>query len=189
MGRMDKMRENALDNPKAMAFSKRVLPGADRFLQKVSRGRLSISAATGVKVILLTTTGRRSGQPRVTPLTYVEHDGAYFVVGSNWTQDFDPAWAHNLLAEPRATVELRGREIPVTARKVVGDEREREWPKLVELWPLYGYSATKTTRELPVFRLDPAVPLPDQRRRDKRTRTAGEAAGGTQQPAGSAPRS
>jgi len=173
MGRMDKMRENALDNPRAMALSKKALPGADRFLQRISRGRLSVSAATGVKVFLLTTTGRRSGEPRVTPLTYVEHDGAYFVVGSNWTQDFDPAWAHNLLAHPEGVVTLRGRAIPVSARKVTGAEREKEWPRLVELWPLYGYSATKTTRELPVFRLDPATPAAAPGKRGRERASAG----------------
>ena len=77
MGRMNRMRENALDNPRAMAFSKKTLPGADRFLQRISGGRLSLSAATEVKVLLLTTTGRKSGEPRVTPLTYVIHEGAY----------------------------------------------------------------------------------------------------------------
>lgn len=155
MTRMDRMREQALDSPKSMAISKRILPRADLLLQRVSRGRWSISAATGVKVVLLTSTGRRSGQPRVSPITYVEHDGAYFIVGSNWTQDFDPAWAHNLSANPEAALELRGRKFPVKARKIVGAEREEVWTHLVKLWPLYAYSATKTTRELPVFRLDP----------------------------------
>jgi deazaflavin-dependent oxidoreductase (nitroreductase family) len=152
---MDRMRENALDNPRAMALSKKTLPAADRFLQRVSGGRLSLSAATGVKVLLLTTTGRRSGAPRVTPLTYVIHDGAYFVVGSNWTQDFDPAWAHNLAADPKAEISVRGKSVPVLASRLSGEEREKVWPTLVELWPLYGYSATKTERELPVFRLQP----------------------------------
>lgn len=155
MTRMDRMREQALDSPMAMAISKRLLPRADLLLQRLSRGRWSISAATGVRVILLTSTGRRSGLPRVTPITYVEHDGAYFVVGSNWTQDFDPAWAHNLAANPAAELELNGRKFAVKARRIAGAEREEVWPHLVRLWPLYGYSATKTTRELPVFRLDP----------------------------------
>jgi len=156
MGINDRMRERALDSPSAMAISKRVLPRADRALQRITRGRWSLSDASGVKVVLLTSIGRRSGEPRVTPLTYVHWDGAYFVVGSNWTQPTDPAWAFNLTANPEAKLSLRGKQIDVTARQVTGEEREQVWPHLVELWPLYGTSATKTPeRELPVFRLDP----------------------------------
>ncbi|WNI15072.1 nitroreductase family deazaflavin-dependent oxidoreductase [Actinacidiphila sp. ITFR-21] len=155
MTRMDAMRERALDSRPAVAISRRVLPRADVLLQRLSHGRWSASAATGVRVALLTTTGRRSGLPRVAPVTYVEYDGAYFVVGSNWTRDVDPAWSFNLTADPAAWLELRGRRFPVTARGIVGAERERVWPRLVERWPLYGSSARRTARELPVFRLDP----------------------------------
>jgi deazaflavin-dependent oxidoreductase (nitroreductase family) len=130
----------------------RPLVPADRFLGRLTRGRL---VALGLAPsLIITTTGRRSGRPRSNPLLYVRDGDAYVVVGSNWGQPTDPAWARNLLAEPRATVTVRGRAIPVRAHLVTGPDRDRLWRLLMRQWPPYEtYARRAGGRDLPVFRL------------------------------------
>jgi deazaflavin-dependent oxidoreductase (nitroreductase family) len=106
--------------------------------------------------MLLTTTGRRTGQPRTQPLLYVRDGDGYVVIGSNWGQPHQPAWALNLVAEPRAVVTLGGRQIPVRAACAAGEERERLLGLLLAMWPAYEtYRQRAGDRELMVFRLTP----------------------------------
>ncbi|GAB3872288.1 hypothetical protein GCM10027610_137470 [Dactylosporangium cerinum] len=74
----------------------------DRWLQRRSKGRIVPINAAGVNTLLLTTTGRRSGQPRSQPLLFVRDGGDFIVIGSNWGQAHHPAWTSNLLADPAA---------------------------------------------------------------------------------------
>ena len=90
-----------------------------------------------VPSLILTTTGRRSGQPRRQPLLYVRDGDDFVVVGSNWGKTRQPAWTGNLRAAPRATVTVGGRSVPVTAAGVSGAERDRLWRLLVAQWPAY----------------------------------------------------
>lgn len=133
--------------------ARRVLPPLDRFIGRLTGGRL---VALGVvPSLLLTTTGRRSGQPRTTPLLYVADGDAYVVVGSNWGQARQPAWALNLLATPEATVTVKGDRIPVRARRVTGEERERLWRLVVSEWPPYeAYVQRAGGRPIHLFRLE-----------------------------------
>jgi deazaflavin-dependent oxidoreductase (nitroreductase family) len=109
-----------------------------------------------VPSLLITTTGRRSGQPRSNPLLYVPDGDGYVVTGSNWGKKEQPAWALNLLAEPAATVTVRGARIPVRARAVEGAERDRLWGLLVAQWPAYQtYVRRAGGRNIRVFRLEP----------------------------------
>lgn len=136
---------------------KRVAPPLDRFLGKVSGGRVFMLTGTGRSTLLLTTTGRKSGQPRTVPLLYAEHGGGYVVVGSNWGQHQHPAWALNLLATPEATVTIRGKAKPVRARVLEGDERELVWTTLMtKAWPGYDNYAERAGRDINVFALEPA---------------------------------
>ncbi|MCC3776416.1 nitroreductase family deazaflavin-dependent oxidoreductase [Streptomyces sp. UNOB3_S3] len=110
----------------------------------------------GVPVILLTTRGAKSGKLRKTPLMRVEHKGAYAAVASKGGAPKHPVWYHNLLADPR--VELRDGTLlqDMTAREVTGEERAAWWARAVEVWPDYAEYETKTSREIPVFVLEPS---------------------------------
>ncbi|MFL6116713.1 MAG: nitroreductase family deazaflavin-dependent oxidoreductase [Catenulispora sp.] len=135
---------------------KPVAPRVDRFLGLVTGGRVFLLTGTGRSTLLLTTTGRKSGQPRTVPLLYAERGGAYVVVGSNWGGQRHPAWALNLLAEPEATVLVRGRVRTVRARVMAGDEREAVWTTVMtKLWPGYDDYAERSGRDINVFALEP----------------------------------
>jgi deazaflavin-dependent oxidoreductase (nitroreductase family) len=110
----------------------------------------------GMPVLLLNTTGRRSGTPRTSALMYVPHGKACVVVASHAGEPTHPAWWHNLRATPRATIQ-RGREVtPVVAREAQGEERERLWAEFVRRDEGYAEYARRTTRRIPVVVLDPA---------------------------------
>ena len=135
-------------------IGKRVFPRVDLAAQRASRGRLSLTGGVGIPLLLLTTTGRHSGQPRVTPLIYAEDGAGYLVVGSNWGQREHPAWALNLSAAPDAAVEIHGSRTEVTARPLHDGERADAWKLLTTVWPHFDtYARRATERELLVFRL------------------------------------
>jgi deazaflavin-dependent oxidoreductase (nitroreductase family) len=141
------------------SVARRVYPRADLGLRRLTGGRLSLTAVTGLPFLLLETTGRRTGQPRVTPLTYAsERGGAYLVAGSNWGQERQPGWVLNLLAKPEAVVTARGSRVPVTATVLSGEERTAAWSLLLEVWPAYDEYAKRVSatsgREIRVFRLE-----------------------------------
>jgi deazaflavin-dependent oxidoreductase (nitroreductase family) len=132
---------------------------ADRLIGRLSRGR--IVALALVPSLLITTTGRRTGQPRTTPLLYVPDGDAFVVTGSNWGQPAPAGWALNLLADPAASVNVKGTPHQVTARLAEGPERERLWRLLVREWPAFETYLTRAGgREIPVFRLEPRQPPP-----------------------------
>ena len=108
-----------------------------------------------MKVLLLETTGHKTGQSRTVGLSHLESDGRYFVMASYAGEDRDPAWAKNLRAHPRATVSIGGRSTPVVARALDGAEREAIFARFVEVDPAYGEYRERTTREIPVFELRP----------------------------------
>ncbi|MCJ0902508.1 nitroreductase family deazaflavin-dependent oxidoreductase [Rhodococcus sp. ARC_M6] len=126
----------------------------DRKLLNRSNGRLTIFGPIGVPLLLLTTTGRKSGQPHTTPLTYMCEDDRLFLVGSNFGQRHHPAWSWNLLANHDAAVLMGGIEIPVAATMLTGAERERIFDKFVEYTRTYTEYTNRTTRDLRVFALD-----------------------------------
>lgn len=144
-------------SPAFATVGKRVIPRLDLTLQRVTRGRASLTTALGIPLLLLETTGRRTGEPRITPLTYATQGTDFLVVGSNWGQQRPPAWALNLLAKPEAVVSLHGTRIPVTARTLEGAERAEVWPSLLEVWPAYDEYVARmqavSGREIMVFRL------------------------------------
>ena len=124
------------------------------WLYRVSGGRL-LGRLVGMNVLLLTTTGAKSGVSRTTALTYLEAAGAYVVIGSFLGEPRHPAWVHNLRANPRGTVQLGARRIAVRAREARGEERARLWAQLVALQPDYRAYESRTDREIPVVVLEP----------------------------------
>lgn len=145
-----------LGHGKTFARVGRLLVPADRLVARLTGGR--VIALGLLPSLLLTTTGRRSGQPRSNPLLYAPDGDAFVVIGSNWGQPRQPAWALNLLAEPAAEVCLGGVRIPVRARLTSGAERDRLWRLLVEQWPAYQtYVRRAGGRNIPIFRLEPVA--------------------------------
>ena len=109
----------------------------------------------GRPILLLTTTGRKSGRPRMTPLQYMEDGGNMVVVASNGGNPWHPAWWLNLERNPDAEVQVRNEKRRVKAEKAEGEERERLWQLVVEMYSGYeGYQKT-ANREIPVVVLRP----------------------------------
>ncbi|MEU4315328.1 nitroreductase family deazaflavin-dependent oxidoreductase [Nocardia sp. NPDC024068] len=131
----------------------RALTPLDRRVLERTDARYTLLGPIGAPVILLTTTGRRSGQPRTQPLLCV-HDGAtLYVIGSNFGQEHHPAWTANLLANPDATVAVAGERIPVTAALVTDESGEQIFQRFVEITGAYAAYRTRTHRDLRIFAL------------------------------------
>jgi deazaflavin-dependent oxidoreductase (nitroreductase family) len=128
----------------------------DRWLHRTTKGRLSVLGRPTLPHLILTTTGRTSGQPREAVLLYAVDGDGWVLIGSNWGQERHPAWSGNLLAHPEATVTIAGHATPVVATLADADERARLLPALLAVWPAYASYADRAGRELRVFRLAPA---------------------------------
>jgi deazaflavin-dependent oxidoreductase (nitroreductase family) len=105
-------------------------------------------------LILLTTTGAKTGQPRIAPLMQVTDGDLLLAVASKGGAAKHPDWYLNLLAHPEVTVEVGSEKFTATARVLSGDERERAFKRAVEVYPPYGRYQEKTTREIPVIALE-----------------------------------
>jgi deazaflavin-dependent oxidoreductase (nitroreductase family) len=108
----------------------------------------------GTATLLLTTTGRKSGDQRTTPLIYQEHDGAYLVVASKGGADEPPAWYLNLQADPTAHVQVKADKFQAAARDATDDEKPELWRKMATVWPAYDEYQEKTERAIPVVVLE-----------------------------------
>ncbi len=110
----------------------------------------------GADLLLLTTTGAKSGQPRVSPLAYFRIDGKLLIIGSFAGSDVNPAWVHNLRANPAARVEIGNESSDVTARELPSGERDELFGQITAAAPGFAEYQAKTTRVIPVFELRPA---------------------------------
>lgn len=105
--------------------------------------------------LLLTTTGRKSGQPRPLPLIYGEAGNAYVVIASKGGLPNHPTWFHNLEANPRCELMVGAKKLSARARIAEGEERERLWKQMVEIYPPYAeYQTRATPRVIPVVVLE-----------------------------------
>ncbi|AOR33712.1 deazaflavin-dependent nitroreductase [Streptomyces fodineus] len=131
-----------------------VVPALDRAVHRLTRGRVLLSAQL-LPGVILTSTGARTGLPRRTPLACMpEEDGtSWLLVGSNFGRTGHPAWTHNLLAHPEASISWKGRDIPVTAQLLEAEERAAAWTALLEFWPPYSTYQARVTRKIRVFRI------------------------------------
>jgi deazaflavin-dependent oxidoreductase (nitroreductase family) len=107
----------------------------------------------GGTLLLLTTTGAKSGQPRLAPLAYLTIDGKMIIIGSKAGLDTNPDWVHNLRANPQAHIEVGTDAYDVIARELPTAERDDTYPKIVALSPVFGDYQAKTTRVIPLFEL------------------------------------
>jgi len=104
----------------------------------------------GTTILLLTTKGRRTGEPRTTPLIHRTDGDRWVVVASKGGAPEHPSWYQNLLADPEATIEVKAEEIPVRATTASGEERVHLWSLMAEVWPAYDDYQKKTDREIPI---------------------------------------
>jgi deazaflavin-dependent oxidoreductase (nitroreductase family) len=107
-------------------------------------------------LLLLTTTGAKSDQPRLSPLAYFRVDGKLLIIGSFAGADVNPAWVHNLRANPSAHIEICNDSSAVTARELPSEERDEIFGRIAAAASGFAEYQAKTTRVIPVFELQPA---------------------------------
>jgi deazaflavin-dependent oxidoreductase (nitroreductase family) len=133
----------------------RILGGLHRRAYRLTGGKLGGRIA-GMPVLLLTTTGRKSGRPRTQPLAYTRAGDGYAVIASKGGAARHPLWYLNLRANPLAEVTVGRVTQKVRAREAEGEERERLWRQLADVYSGYDRYARKTSRRIPVIVLEPA---------------------------------
>jgi deazaflavin-dependent oxidoreductase (nitroreductase family) len=104
----------------------------------------------GTEILLLTTTGRKTGQPHTTPLIHRTDGDRFVIIASKGGAPDDPAWFKNLQADANVSIQVKADEFGVTATAAEGEERERLWKLLVDVWPDYDSYQAKTERQIPV---------------------------------------
>ncbi len=109
----------------------------------------------GVPTLLLTTTGRKTGQSRTTPLIFGKDGDSFVVIASVGGGPQHPSWFLNLLADPGAEIQVRSDHVHVIARVAEDKERQRLWEMMAAQWPNYDVYQTRTTRRIPLVVLDP----------------------------------
>lgn len=112
----------------------------------------------GTQTLLLTTTGRKSGEARTTPLIYAPHGGSYTIVASKGGSDAPPAWYLNLTEHPEVEVQVMGDRFKALARTASAAEKPEMWATMASEWPAYDDYQRQTEREIPVVVLDPVAP-------------------------------
>ncbi len=124
---------------------------------RLSGGRIRRSRlfAGGQPVLVLTTTGRRSGKRRSTTVAYLRDGDAYALGALNLGSDRNPAWCLNLLADPRAWIEVDGERREVRARRASGEEAERLWAGYIDRLPMIEHSRALAQRDVPMMVLEP----------------------------------
>ena len=140
----------------SLSFMPRLLPqitATDKALQRLTKGRVTILDVAGLPNLTLTARGRKSGEPRSTPLLAVPRGKDWLVAGSNFGGPKQPVWVVNVEANPDCQITVNGRTQDVTARRLEGEERDRAWSEMVAVWPNYNLYAERTDRQIKVFEL------------------------------------
>jgi F420H(2)-dependent quinone reductase len=130
----------------------RLLSKIDGWMMRHAKLRL---LARSAPALLLTTIGRKSGQPRTTPVLYLREGTAIVVVASKGGMPNHPLWYLNLAANPHVEVEVDGQKMAMLARQATEEEKQRLWPKLLEMYPDFATYQARTQRDIPVIFLLP----------------------------------
>jgi F420H(2)-dependent quinone reductase len=125
-----------------MAFNARIL--------RISRGRIGGKLGTQT-ILILTTTGRNSGQERSIPIAYFNYEERFLIVASNWGKEKNADWYLNLKKDPHAKLEIKGKALLVLAREAIGEEYGRLWKFATERHPPYLKYQEMTTRHIPIM--------------------------------------
>jgi deazaflavin-dependent oxidoreductase (nitroreductase family) len=144
------------------------LDWADRnwpLLRRIMGGHATVYRLTGglighwtpgaAPTLLLDHVGAKSGKKRTSPLSYIRDGDSYVIVASKGGYPQNPAWFHNLKANPDTQVQVKHRKIPVRARVATPEERERLWPEVVKAYKGYAVYQKRTEREIPLVILEP----------------------------------
>jgi F420H(2)-dependent quinone reductase len=137
-------RSGGLGKALARGFIKRAV-----WLYRRSGGKIG-GSMFGAPVLLLTTTGRKSGRLWTVPLLFQTDGDRWVIIASNGGNPKHPAWWLNLGSQPEASVQIRRETYPVTAVEAAGEERERLWRQMADMYKGYDRYAQKTTRKIPV---------------------------------------
>ncbi len=124
------------------------------FLIGITKGRLGSQLGTQ-SILVLHTRGRKSGQPRSTPIAYFDYQGRYLLVASNWGRPDQADWFLNLKKEPQARIDVRGQTHAVQAREATGDEYTSLWKYVTDKHPPYLRYQEMTSRRIPIVVLEP----------------------------------
>jgi deazaflavin-dependent oxidoreductase (nitroreductase family) len=144
------MSQNTPDAETIKSFNRTI---ADEF--RANDGKVG-GQFKGADLLLLTMTGAKSGEPRISPLAYFRIDGKLLIIGSFAGADVNPAWVHNLRANPSAHVEIGNDASDVTARELPSAERDELFGKITAAAPGFADYQANTSRVIPVFELQPA---------------------------------
>lgn len=143
----------ALNAPWVTVFIK-WMSRANTWIYRRSNGKLGGTFQNG-PVALLTTTGRKTGQPRVSPLLYFREGDRVIVVASQSGRDKNPLWYLNLKANPAVSLQIKHEVLKLRARDATAAERDEYWPKLVAMYPAYDDYQSWTDRVIPIVICDP----------------------------------
>ena len=133
----------------------RAMSAVNTWIFRASGGRLGSRFLRGAPVLLLTTTGAKSGVPRTTPLIYLADGPGVVLVASKGGMSHSPAWYHNLMANPECEVQIGSRTTRMVARRASAEEKAALWPKLVAIYRDYDDYQARTSRDIPVVILTP----------------------------------
>lgn len=125
------------------------------WLYKATGGRIGGKFLQGAPVALLTTTGRKTGQPRVSPLLYLRDGDRVVVAASHGGRDKNPMWYLNLKANPKVQVQIKKEVLNLTARDATEEERAKYWPQLVKMYSSYEDYQSWTDRKIPIVVCEP----------------------------------
>jgi deazaflavin-dependent oxidoreductase (nitroreductase family) len=152
------MRRFAASGPGSWLFA-RLLHRIDTPVYRLTKGRHTLaSLVSGIPVVMLTTTGAKSGQRRTVPLLGLPTDDGLCVIASNFGQHRNPAWFYNLLADPTGEVAVDGAVTPFRAVRATPDQRARIWAEGLRVYPGWSqYERRAAHRDIAVFVLEPAA--------------------------------
>lgn len=122
---------------------------------RLTGGRIGGRFLRGAPVFLVTTIGRKSGQPRTSPLLYLKEGDDYVIVASKGGMSQHPLWYRNIEANPQVEIELGREKFKARARRASDEEKKALWPKLVAMYRDYDDYQARTTRDIPVVILSP----------------------------------
>ena len=150
------LRRVAASGPGSWLFA-RVLHRIDRPIYRLTGGRHTFaSLLSGIPVVMLTTTGARSGRPRTVPVLGLPTADGLAVIASNFGQHQNPAWYHNLRANPEGSVAVEGKSRRFRAVEVEGERRRRIWEQGLRVYPGWSqYERRAANRKIAVFLLEP----------------------------------
>jgi len=137
-----------------MKFLFKVFMAIQVGLYRLSGGKLAGTIGR-TRVLLLTTTGRKSGQARTVPLGCFDRPDGFMVVASNGGQPSHPAWYFNLQSNPKVTVQVLDKVVSATAEELTGEARAQAWRQVITTAPSYANYEKRTTREIPLVLLRP----------------------------------